>query len=672
MKLEEVRVRGFRNIKDSGWVNLHDDVTTLVGKNESGKTSFLEAIGRLSDTDEIADDDINNQMQDMDESFPVVQAKLSGRADSTHEIVRPSGGTVYKRKDGHLRVTGNMGVDNTDIVMWEDAIRWVEDTIGTSHKKVQERDPLAHFDKSNIPSGFNQFTNVPDVEEITKSMDSIINSTKMSGIEAEINNFQKFLTEEQPEVISVNNILPEFSYSTDINTIPDSCRRKTLNNKENTLFRRLLDLGDIDYTRHHTLDNPEQTRKRRRAQEKIQQRLNQFWDQKSVEVEIDYVSGDDEFLMMIQDTGLPDKDPEATHRVDRSLIRPSNRSRGFQWFLSFFVSQVTRENGIDESGNTVYLIDDPAVYLHPEGKKNWLDTIGDLTDDAQFLYSSHSPFLIDETHPERIRIVEDRPENRTQITDSIFQGNRETLKPLRNALGIGLGDSPFTNCQKILVEGPSDYFILSGVLDYFDKHEDSEPLSSNDLTLFPVDGADEMPEAGRWMHSEEFAFVFLLDHDSKGIEVEEDIKDDELLNTNLLFFLDHKRAKNSYNVEIEDMFHPEFYLECVNEVYSRDEFCCNIEDGDNEIDDLDLDRIEITEADDGWIVGDGEEYKGMKIVSKIESEFDNQGYASLELDKLRVAKEIKKRLERGDRFREEDVEAFKQVLGPMNDVLYTS
>jgi len=48
MKLIEVTVRNFRNIIDSNPVKIQDDITCIVGKNESGKTSFLHALYRLN------------------------------------------------------------------------------------------------------------------------------------------------------------------------------------------------------------------------------------------------------------------------------------------------------------------------------------------------------------------------------------------------------------------------------------------------------------------------------------------------------------------------------------------------------------------------------------------------------------------------------------------------
>jgi hypothetical protein len=48
MLLTSARVRKFKSIDDSGVVRFEPDVTCLVGRNESGKTAFLEALARAS------------------------------------------------------------------------------------------------------------------------------------------------------------------------------------------------------------------------------------------------------------------------------------------------------------------------------------------------------------------------------------------------------------------------------------------------------------------------------------------------------------------------------------------------------------------------------------------------------------------------------------------------
>lgn len=47
MKLLRFRVTGFRSVTDSGWIDV-DDVTALIGTNESGKTNLLMPLWKLN------------------------------------------------------------------------------------------------------------------------------------------------------------------------------------------------------------------------------------------------------------------------------------------------------------------------------------------------------------------------------------------------------------------------------------------------------------------------------------------------------------------------------------------------------------------------------------------------------------------------------------------------
>ena len=50
MRLKQFRVTNFRNINDSGWIDLAG-TTALVGRNESGKTNLLHALRCISGPD---------------------------------------------------------------------------------------------------------------------------------------------------------------------------------------------------------------------------------------------------------------------------------------------------------------------------------------------------------------------------------------------------------------------------------------------------------------------------------------------------------------------------------------------------------------------------------------------------------------------------------------------
>ncbi len=71
MHLVSFRIQNFRSIVDTGWHQLaHDNITSLIGQNESGKTSILEALKAFHDGRLIED------MLRSDLSLPVVTCKF--------------------------------------------------------------------------------------------------------------------------------------------------------------------------------------------------------------------------------------------------------------------------------------------------------------------------------------------------------------------------------------------------------------------------------------------------------------------------------------------------------------------------------------------------------------------------------------------------------------------
>ena len=71
MKLSAFRIRNFRSIIDTNWTRLApDNITALIGQNESGKTSILEALNSFS-TQIITVDMLRS-----DQSLPIISCEF--------------------------------------------------------------------------------------------------------------------------------------------------------------------------------------------------------------------------------------------------------------------------------------------------------------------------------------------------------------------------------------------------------------------------------------------------------------------------------------------------------------------------------------------------------------------------------------------------------------------
>ncbi len=76
MQLVAFRIQNFRSVVDTGWQELaHDNITSLIGQNESGKTSILEGLKTFHDGNLIED------MLRSDLSLPEVSCRFKFQHD---------------------------------------------------------------------------------------------------------------------------------------------------------------------------------------------------------------------------------------------------------------------------------------------------------------------------------------------------------------------------------------------------------------------------------------------------------------------------------------------------------------------------------------------------------------------------------------------------------------
>ncbi len=109
MQLVAFRVQNFRSIVNTGWHALaHDNITSLIGQNESGKTSVLEALKAFHDGRLIED------MLRSDLSLPLVSCKFSFQFSDIENLIDK------KRLDPEIRKLINTVETISISRKWED------------------------------------------------------------------------------------------------------------------------------------------------------------------------------------------------------------------------------------------------------------------------------------------------------------------------------------------------------------------------------------------------------------------------------------------------------------------------------------------------------------------------------------------------------------------------
>jgi len=200
------------------------------------------------------------------------------------------------------------------------------------------------------------------------------------------------------------------------------------------------------------------------------------------------------------------------------------RSGGLKYFLSYFVQYLAHEvppPGVQE----VLLMDEPDAYLSSQGQQDLLrifDAFAHPVDErppCQVVYVTHSPFLIDKNHGERIRVLEKGEGD--EGTRVIRDVGRNHYEPLRSAFGAFVGETTFIGNCNLMVEGPSDQILIAGMSAVLrdDRVAKTENLDLNDVTLVPAGSASQIPYMvylARGRDVERPAVVVLLDGDAAG------------------------------------------------------------------------------------------------------------------------------------------------------------
>jgi len=214
----------------------------------------------------------------------------------------------------------------------------------------------------------------------------------------------------------------------------------------------------------------------------------------------------------------------------------SERSSGLRYFLSYLIQTQVHPRPKDRS--EILLMDEPDTYLSAEAQQDLLkifaafaepDDVGART--AQVVYVTHSPFLLDKNHAERIRVLQKgRGSDGTRV---IRNASKNHYEPLRSAFGAFVGETAFVGACNLLVEGASDQIILAGLARVARMHKgglENDTLDLNRIVIVPCGSASQIPYMVylvRGRDADKPPVVVLLDSDAAGNEAAQILRTDK-------------------------------------------------------------------------------------------------------------------------------------------------
>lgn len=128
---------------------------------------------------------------------------------------------------------------------------------------------------------------------------------------------------------------------------------------------------------------------------------------------------------------------EVNGKEDGNKYQLSLRSDGFKRFVNFLLFISTRFQS-SQLKNTLLLVDEPDISLHPSDARYLRDELIKISKDNFVIYSTHSIFMIDKENVGRHYIVKKEKEI-TEVTE-VNAPNIVDEKVLYNAMGSSIAD----------------------------------------------------------------------------------------------------------------------------------------------------------------------------------------------------------------------------------------
>lgn len=635
MILDSFRVTEFRSVKDSGWIDA-EQITALIGTNESGKTNILLPLWKLNPADEGKIDLKSDLPRDKYHTYrsanpkPIfISAKYSlsdkEKLDlsklSDHSCDEFSQVIVSKDFDGNLYYDFPFSIDHGPsiidkakkvITTCKGTLESGNDAVGKS--ETERREKAIHIIDSalDILNGNDAHTVLTSVsEEVAKFNDEVKSSITCAAMTDASQQLQALIDEcSKPELKNIDAVttyikerMPKYVYYSNYGNLDSqiylpqvlqNIGRQDLGVKAaakartlKTLFKfvqldpkEIMELGSEanGNLSQEQIDSISEKKKEREillssASSGFTKSFNEWWKQGNYTFE--FQADGNFFKIWVSDSVRPER------------IELESRSTGLQWFFSFYLVFLV-ESELHHQ-NAILLLDEPGVTLHPLAQKDLFLFFENLAQNNQILYTTHSPFMVDSNHLERVRSIYIDADGKTVASPDLRATERlrgknqpQSIYPAHAALGLSVSDTLLINCNPVLVEGESDQVYLSALKNLLISKGKIAPLK--ELVFIPTGGVKGIKATSAILSgASEVKPPVLLDGDKPGLKMAAELRGD-FYAANQEKVIIVSNYTTLANGEIEDLFPKTKFARIVSRFLPRPE------EVDEEFDDIVVDN----------------------------------------------------------------------------------
>ena len=592
MRLRKFRIQAFRCIHDSGNIVV-GDLAAFVGRNESGKTTILQALTMLDKDEVISELDLCDEMTErLKSEIRIVEGDFELNQDETEIVKEKFPGLQLKKlkifrtnKNPEIQYDfGDIKIDQKEdenLEYWQNITKQLSNFVESIPNYISKKLDTDFFtgntvkDKQIIQAELDEFSNT--IRAIATEEQQVISEWEETYTDI-IKNVEKILIDNtESEALKKfigDNLHPRFVYFSDYKKILGNINlTEYIKESENgaatgieyvegfdraETVRNLLYLAELEVEKLEELKNsPSKLIKfLNTASRNLTQRLNPSWKGEAINVELRLNPGN------ILSVVISDVHKDGTITNTGLLNR---RAEGFKWTFSFIVN-FAAETQRSELKEAILLLDEPARNLHPTQQTGISDLLKNLAGSNQVLYATHSPFMIFDYTPGNLLVVElDRKTHLSKIFYEYWKADDATLTPILYGLSKGLVDSitdrEVGNNSRplIIVETMSDTMYLNA----FDKFLQDPNISMNPLNVVPAYAKNSVLPLSIFHRNHGYNTFVLLDNDYESKQIAEQLKNNKFSETQIIFF----ESGGNLLQSIEDYMVTEDYLYAVNQTY---------------------------------------------------------------------------------------------------------
>lgn len=576
LTLIKAQVWKYKSIEDSTPVALADAVTVLVGKNESGKTAFLEALHKALPLSSAKYDYVADYpRKDLVRYRPQHEAKNYQRVvELTFRVEKTLADRINKEVFGGAEIVAPGSTFTRDTTIANTATIGFHIDQKAALKALQK--PLADLEHQD-----EVFSGAARLEDTLTKIESL-------NLPAD-NRLAMFATQWRARAIQgagwglvdghiwrtcLSPALPKFLYFDDYKLLEGKINLPSLQQRE-----AAKQLTDADETAQGLLQLAGTTLPELMSEEgyetakakleaiglNITQKVFEFWRQnQDLDVEFDLKSDAKDAAPFNSGVNLYIRIKNRRHGV---TVPFDQRSKGFIWFFSFLVWFDAVQSRASTTEDLILLLDEPGLNLHALAQADFLAYLRELSGQHQIIYTTHSPFMVDSARLEDVRVVEDRVKEGTKITGDLAGSSDESVFPLQAALGYSIAQNLFIAKKNVLIEGPADLILLQHMAALL---EAGGKQGLGEAILVPVGGLDKLATFVALLGANKLKLVVLHDRASTPHQKLDDLIRQKLIERKrvLDFSLFLDPAPNE--ADIEDLLPVDAYISAFNKAYAKE------------------------------------------------------------------------------------------------------